>query len=74
MISIRSGFPPPQEGGTSNMVHPKSEGSHAKTAIVGLAHALDVEESQGHVPLKLTVYLVFIPHEPLNVLQTYTQS
>lgn len=66
-------FPPPDQSSTGNPIHPESKGAHPQVAVVNLAHCLDVKEGYHHVPLQLTVYSLFLPHESLNVLLGSTQ-
>jgi hypothetical protein len=66
---LASGFPTPQEGSTCNPVHPQSEGPHSQVAVMNFTHCLDFMESLPHVPPKLKVHFLFIPHESLNILQ-----
>lgn len=74
--TLTSCFPAPQQSSMHNPVHPKSKGTHSQVAVMNLAHCLNVKESTHHVPLKLTINLLFFPHESLNVLPTcvYTLS
>ena len=61
-------FPTPQDSGARNPAHPQGECPHPETAVMSFAHCLNVLESAPHIPLKLHVNLLFIPHESLDVL------
>lgn len=69
-----SGPPAPKDCSLSDAVDPKSEGTHAEIAVVGLAHLFHRLEALGHVGLQLIVHLLLIPHETLYVLQSKDSS
>lgn len=53
----------------SNTVQPQGGSPHSEIAVISPTHLLDVPESTSHVPLKLQVYLILVPHESLDVLE-----
>lgn len=62
-------LPTSENSCSSNAVNTKGEGSHAKITIVGLAHLLYMVETSCHIVLQFIVYLLFIPHKSLDILQ-----
>lgn len=66
--AVKLGFPATQEGGSGHTFHAEGEGTHARTAIVGLCKLLDAQICAVHVLLQVGVHLLFLPGEPLRVL------
>lgn len=61
-------FPSSENSCPCNSVDSKSKGPHAEVTVVCLAHLLHAFEASSHVCFQLSIDLVFIPHESLDVL------